>query len=57
MTDREQERLRSTRDHLKHAWHVATFLQGAQTDCAKHLFDRTSRALRQIDDLLKDQPK
>jgi hypothetical protein len=36
------------RTRLKKAWHEATFLQGAQTPCAKHLFDAIDAALSAI---------
>ena len=46
MNPRHVER---ARQHLKRSWHEATFMQGAQSPSAKHLFDAISTALRLID--------
>lgn len=35
-----------TQRQLKQAWHEATFMQGAQTPCAKHLFDAIHEFLK-----------
>lgn len=42
-------------DALKHAYHQATFLQGQNTPCARHLFEAVDTHLRAVRDYLRKQ--